>query len=282
MEMKLPAVGHHLRHPVRFRLVLARKLLLSKWMLRALRLRASRLRERPGSCTIAIVNWNSVSFLATVLDAIRRFSPADVEIVVVDNASEDGSRGFLRRQRGIKRLLLPVNIYHGPALDLAFLLSRAEFVVALDVDAFPISDGWLDRLLEPLADGFQISGVRITRDYAHPACAAMRRRRFVAERHTFAGNMRPIGYGPENWDTGELISRREQPRVFTFERTGQLRPGRGVLGCVYEGLVFHNAYSTRHREHLPLGADGPLDEERIMLHEVRDCWNEAVAQYLGR
>jgi glycosyltransferase involved in cell wall biosynthesis len=282
----MPNWRHHVRHPLRFRLVVARKVLLSRPLRRLLRTWALRRPEASDAVTVVIVSWNSLRFLPTVLDATRRFSPPQTQIIVVDNASTDGSRDYLRRRPDVRRVLLPVNIYHGPAMDLGFLLASTEYVVSLDVDAFPLSDRWLDRLLEPLRDGYAVSGARVHRSYAHPSCAAMRRRRFAERDHTFRGNMSaatltPDDLGDGHWDTGELISLREQPDVFLFERTTQLRPGRGVLGLVYDDLVYHNAYGTRHRENFGESGEGALDEEEIRLDEVNACWDLAVERYLG-
>src|SRR5689334_5283927 len=62
-----------------------------------------------GSATVLVVNWNTVDYLAVCLYAIRRFSPESTRVVVVDNGSGDLSKRFLRRQRDVRRILLPVN-----------------------------------------------------------------------------------------------------------------------------------------------------------------------------
>ncbi len=276
----MPAYWHHVRHPLRFRYVLARKVCLSAALRRLLVLLARAIREPPGSLTVAIASWNSLEFLPTTLDAVRTFSSPDVRLLVIDNASTDGSREYLRRRRDVDLVPLPVNVYHGPALDLAFLLARTEFVISLDVDAFPLSSVWLDRLVAPLRDGYEVSGVRGARDRAHPSCLAMRRRRFLEQGHTFAGNMSGETLGVDCWDTGELITIRERPRVFTFERTDRPEPGpRGFLGSVYEPIVFHNAMSMRHRELYPDGADLPADRG-LHRSDVQECWRDAVGRFL--
>ena len=46
---------------------------------------------------IIIVNWNGGDFLIRSLDSVARFPPRlTYEIVVVDNASTDGSREWLK------------------------------------------------------------------------------------------------------------------------------------------------------------------------------------------
>src|SRR6478736_2703123 len=149
-----------------FRVLRARVLLRARSPIRAFGLR--------GGVTIAIVNWNSLDLLRDVVRALERFGPpagGQLEILVVDNGSTDGSRAWLRSQRRIGRLrsvLLPRNVFHGPAMDLAFLLASTEYVVALDVDAFPVTDDWLETLLGPLRERKFVSGAQALRGYIHP------------------------------------------------------------------------------------------------------------------
>src|SRR5438876_45144 len=50
---------------------------------------------RPNEFTVLAVNWNTAEFLVDQLRALERFSPG-VAVVIVDNASTDDSRRFLR------------------------------------------------------------------------------------------------------------------------------------------------------------------------------------------
>ncbi len=223
--------------------------------------------------SIVIVNWNSQPFLADVLRAIRRFSPDEVEILVVDNGSADGSRSFLRAQRDVRAVLLPWNLGHAPALDLGFVLARGEYLVALDVDAFPVAEGWLERLAEPLEQGeAEVSGARALRGYVHPCCLMIRRRRFLAMRHTFVSRFRAgAGLGRDYWDTGESISIREgAERLRGIERTSVRGPY--ALGATFDGIVFHNGCSTR-------GPDPAFPE--LTMDEILRSWHEAVERIVG-
>ena len=250
-------------------------------MLRALRaLTGIRLRL-PGplgshsGTTIVIVNWNGCSLLPDVMAAIERYSRDRPEVIVVDNASSDGSQAWLRSQRHrLRPVLLPRNIYHGAGMDLGFLLSRTEHVVALDVDAFPIRDDWLEVLRAPLNEGATVSGACALRNYVHPCCLMMRLDRFVTRRHTFqphVGEWRPERLGVEEWDTGESISRREgDDHLALLPRTHARGPGH--LGSVFGDVVFHNGASVRL-----LAGD---QVEGIEMSDVRASWSEAVASYV--
>ena len=241
----------------------------------AIRLRLpGRLGVRAG-VTVVIVNWNGRHLLPDVMAAIERNSAERPDVIVVDNASSDGSRTWLRGQRHrLRPVLLPRNIYHGAGMDLGFLLSRTEYVVALDLDAFPIRTDWLDVLLAPLREGATVAGARALRGYAHPCCLMMRLDRFVARRHTFqphVGDWRPERLGIEEWDTGESISRREGDECLALlPRTSARGPGH--LGSVFGDIVFHNGASVRL-----LAGDRV---EGIEMTDVRASWSEALARYV--
>ena len=255
-----------------FRMLRLQVLLRSRSPIRALGLRRG--------VTVAIVNWNSLDLLKDVVRALERFGPpADgrLEILVVDNGSNDGSRAWLRnerRHRRIRSVLLPRNVFHGPAMDLAFLLSRTEFVVALDVDAFPVADDWLATLLGPLRDGKYVSGAQALRGYIHPCCLAMRTEYFARRRHTFTphvGTWDPEHLGRDEWDTGESITRREGlARVQPFPRTRVRGPLQ--LGTVFGGFVYHNGASTRLRSDVEI--DG------LTTSDAESAWSEAIAEFL--
>jgi len=228
---------------------------------------------RPGGVTVVTVNWNSSPYLAVLLELVRRRSPADVEILVVDNGSRDGSRALLESRPDVRAVALPLNVGHDLAMDIGFLLARTEYVVALDVDAFPLHERWLDELLAPLKTGAEISGARLNRQYVHPCCLAMRTARFVGRKHSFRSRYRPREGGRDaSGDVGEDMSMRESGRLRFFDPTSQRGPG--DVGTVFGGLVYHNFYSTR----FDATRDGVLDAV-VGRNDPKTAWDEALAKY---
>src|SRR5207244_10255069 len=73
---------------------------------------------RPGGVTVVTVNWNSWEQLAVLIDVVRRRSPPETEILVVDNGSKDGSRDRLSGRPDVNVVKLPLNIGHELALDI--------------------------------------------------------------------------------------------------------------------------------------------------------------------
>jgi glycosyltransferase involved in cell wall biosynthesis len=226
--------------------------------------RNSRRQLDPGRFSVLAVNWNTVDFLRVFLRAIPQFSP-DADIIIVDNGSNDGSREVLRASHA-KAILLPFNIGHGAGLDLAVSRVHTEFFVALDIDAFPVRADWLDKLRSELDAGSAVVGGHMQRGYAHPSVLAMRTADFRQRHHTFLNSaFKPGKFVPGvDWDVGERISMREQPHV-SLIHPSEVR-GPGVIGTVYDDIVYHNWFSSQ----------GPEDRRTA----AREAWSEAVERFL--
>jgi glycosyltransferase involved in cell wall biosynthesis len=241
-----------------------------------LRARARRRLSRlePGAATVVTVNWNSWPHLKVLIDVVHRRSPPGTRIIAVDNGSKDGSRQRISERSNVKGLLLPLNLGHELAMDLGVLLADTEYVVALDVDAFPLHEDWLERLLGPLSEGAQVSGARLNREYVHPCCWAMRTARFVERGHSFRSNYQPREEGRDaSGDVGEEISTAEAPNVHFFEVTSQRGPG--DVGTVFGDLVYHNFYATRFNA----TSDQTLDQV-VGVDDPRRAWEEALDRYV--
>jgi glycosyltransferase involved in cell wall biosynthesis len=222
-----------------------------------------------GEATVVTVNWNSLSYLRVLLRALERYGPRGIRVIVVDNGSTDGSREFLRERPDVRLVRLRGNPGHATGLNVGFLSARTEFVVALDVDAFPIRAGWLDALLEPLGHAATISGARVKRDYVHPCLLAMRLERFVRRGLSFDDH-----YRDHFGDVGELMAAKDGGPFHFVELTSARGPG--VVGSVYGDIAYHNFYSTRFALERKSTIDGVVREG-----DPGSAWSEAVARYLG-
>ena len=101
--------------------------------------------------SFCVVNTNGGPLLGRCLDAIERTAPADVdhEILVLDNASDDGSADAARGRRGVR--LIELGRRTGKAANDSTLLQAASgrFCLLLNEDA-ELCDGAVDALLEAL------------------------------------------------------------------------------------------------------------------------------------
>ena len=85
--------------------------------------------------SIISVNYNCLDWMKLLVNSIRKFTAVPYEIIIVDNASEDGSREWLKAQKDVKAIFLEINIGHGPGLDLAIRSAAYHCCLALDIDA---------------------------------------------------------------------------------------------------------------------------------------------------
>jgi N-acetylglucosaminyl-diphospho-decaprenol L-rhamnosyltransferase len=109
--------------------------------------------------SIVIVNWNTVSLLAQSLDSIAQtVRNLDVEIIVVDNASTDGSQAMLRERFPHARLVQnDENVGFARANNQGMAASRGRYALLLNSDAL-LMDGAAEALLT-LADQEQRAGI---------------------------------------------------------------------------------------------------------------------------
>ena len=102
------------------------------------------------SVTILIVNWNGKRFLSKCLDGLKRQTYKDFSIILVDNASNDGSVSFVTENYPeVKILALSENLGFSVANNIVLKKAKSKYVVLLNNDAVahPV---WLKSLVKAL------------------------------------------------------------------------------------------------------------------------------------
>jgi GT2 family glycosyltransferase len=114
--------------------------------------------ETSPKLTIIIVNWNGIRFLPECLRSIAEDRPPfDLEVLVVDNSSTDGSREWLLsnenkepfRSIRLRSILSSENLGFAKANNLAIKESESPFVFLLNPDTI-LHRGALERLVAEL------------------------------------------------------------------------------------------------------------------------------------
>ena len=92
--------------------------------------------------SIIIVNYNTKDLLVNCIDSIYlRTNNFQFEIIVVDNASEDGSRQILKKKYpNIQLIESDVNIGFGAANNLGVKLAKVEFLFFLNSDTILVEN----------------------------------------------------------------------------------------------------------------------------------------------
>lgn len=101
--------------------------------------------------SIVIVNWNGLHLLQPCVVALRRQSEQRFEIIVVDNASTDGSLEWLAEQSDIRVLRNSTNQGFAPATNQGIRAGTTPFVALLNNDTEP-DPHWLEILLKEMDD----------------------------------------------------------------------------------------------------------------------------------
>ncbi len=109
--------------------------------------------------------------LRRCLSAIaRQHVDAEVEVVVVDSASKDGSVALAEAMGARVHPIAAADFTHGGARNLGVTLARGEVVVFTSQDAYAPGDDWLELLTAPVRAG-RVAG-SYGRQLAHEGASA--------------------------------------------------------------------------------------------------------------
>ncbi len=109
--------------------------------------------SRP-ACSVVIPSYNGRNLLATCLASIARHRPAeiDIEVIVADDASTDGTPAWLAGTHPEVTLVrLERNAGFCGAANAGIVASRGAFVQLLNNDT-EVTPGWIEAGLEPFSD----------------------------------------------------------------------------------------------------------------------------------
>jgi rhamnosyltransferase len=134
--------------------------------------------------SIVVRSFNEAWALRGTLEAIRRQSFRDWELIVIDSGSTDGSQELIRAAAPRHFVQIQPHEYHPPRiLNLGMKLARANSVVFINADATPVDAHWLAPLVQVL--GHPEAGAVFGRQVPRPDCHAV----FAADyEHCFGQN----------------------------------------------------------------------------------------------
>ena len=100
--------------------------------------------------SIAIVNWNGAKFIVRCIRSIFEQAHKAVEVIVVDNASTDGSAELVEKEFGDKvRVVRNENVGYAGGANLAISLAKGDFIIIANSDIV-FGDTYIDRCIEAL------------------------------------------------------------------------------------------------------------------------------------
>ncbi len=109
--------------------------------------------------SIVIPNWNGRKFLATCLDSLLAQTYENIEIIVVDNGSADGSIELLRSNYPqVQLIALTTNTGFSFAVNRGIEASSGDFIALINNDTRADKE-WLEKMVRALIEHSEIGSV---------------------------------------------------------------------------------------------------------------------------
>jgi GT2 family glycosyltransferase len=106
-------------------------------------------RSAAPTVSVIIPTYGKVEFTLCCLASIAAYPPeASIEVIVVDDATQDGSTNCLAAVQGIRLIVNPSNLGYLRSCNTAARVANGEFLLLLNNDT-QVMPGWLDALLAP-------------------------------------------------------------------------------------------------------------------------------------
>ncbi|MCE3202970.1 glycosyltransferase family 2 protein [Paenibacillus sonchi] len=114
--------------------------------------------------SIIIPTYNRLSLLSSCVEAVREYTELPYEIIVIDNASTDGTDAYCRENK-LTFISLPQNRGFPAACNLGMQLASGDELLLLNNDVI-VSQGWLTHLKNALYSAPDVGIVGPVTNYA--------------------------------------------------------------------------------------------------------------------
>ncbi len=109
--------------------------------------------------SVIVPTYGKVDYTLRCLASIAAYPPrASLEVIVVDDAADDGSTECLAAVAGIRLIISPKNLGYLRACNAAARVALGEYLLFLNNDTQVLA-GWLDSLLIPFREQRNVGAV---------------------------------------------------------------------------------------------------------------------------
>jgi GT2 family glycosyltransferase/tetratricopeptide (TPR) repeat protein/2-polyprenyl-3-methyl-5-hydroxy-6-metoxy-1,4-benzoquinol methylase len=103
----------------------------------------------PGLTSVIVLTHNELPYTRLCLDSLRQYTDEPCELIVVDNASTDGTPDYLRALGDVRVIANPVNRGFPAAVNQGLRAATGKQILLLNNDTV-VTTGWLGRMLRAL------------------------------------------------------------------------------------------------------------------------------------
>jgi len=114
--------------------------------------------------SIIIPTYNGLHILIQCIERIRKHTPEEYEIIVIDNNSDDGTVGYLKTQKDIKAVYNTENVGFARGCNQGIEIASGENILFLNNDII-VTEGWLGSMLKLLYSHEKIAMVGPVSNY---------------------------------------------------------------------------------------------------------------------
>ena len=105
-----------------------------------------------GNCSIVIRAYNEEKYIGRLLEGIRQQTIKDVEILLVDSGSNDGTVSIAESFEARIVKIPSTEFTFGRSLNLGIRKATRELIVVASAHVYPLYPDWLESLLRPFED----------------------------------------------------------------------------------------------------------------------------------
>jgi len=104
------------------------------------------------NCSIVIRAYNEEKHIGRLLEGIRHQTIKDVEVILVDSGSTDGTVSVAESFGARIVRIRPDEFTFGRSLNYGIKAAKREFIVIASAHVYPVYPDWLETLLRPFQD----------------------------------------------------------------------------------------------------------------------------------
>lgn len=117
--------------------------------------------------SIVILTFNKISYTKKCIESIRKYTgKGSYEIIVVDNASTDGTISWLKEQSDIITIFNKDNLGFPKGCNQGIEIAKGSEILLLNNDVI-VTPKWLEQMLEALYSSEKVGAVGPVTNYAH-------------------------------------------------------------------------------------------------------------------